>query len=947
VVTADVLSCRPLGAQTGHALTFTPMEPAHRPPTVIGRDAELRVLTDLTKHVAERGAAAAIVGEAGIGKSTLLAAAAHHARGQGLQILRAGGVESESLVPFAGLHQLLRPVLGAAEGLPSPQRRALMSAFGVQEGPPPEPTLIALATLSLLADVAAERPLLVAVDDVQWLDQPTHDVIAFFARRISRDPIVVLGTIRKGHTGPFITSGPLELDLLGLDDASAYNLLSAHADYLSPSDRDRILRAARGNPLALVELPVAWRHTSETGARPIPSFMPLTARLETAFAGRVSQLAPSTSAAVLVAAVDSAGEVSQVIAAASVLTGDEVSLSDLEAAAEAGLLRFDEMRIRFRHPLVRSAILQSHSVTRCQAAHAALATVLADEPYRRTWHRAQAIVGPDDEVADELETSHETALRRGSPISAIWALERSAQLTTEPARRGRRLLLAAEHAFGLGRADIVDRLLGGASDNPLSELDRARMEWLREIFRDGVPGDAARVRELCDIARQAAAADDCDLALNLLLGAALRCWWADTGPAARARVVKIAEELGNAREDPRHIAALAVAEPVLCGRVVIERLSGVVLESVTDADALRLLGMAAHAVGDQVRAADFLDRSETRLRDQGRLGLLPHVFGMQASVRLDLGDWERAAAATEEAARIAQETEQPIWGNGQLVNFARTAGLRGDVEQALALASQAEVSPVLRNLNDFLACAQLARGYAWISAGRFSDAYEALERLFDPLDPCYHQRERFAGLMFLAEAAVHADRRDDARRVLAEMEGVALITPSPLLHVHLLYARAVLAEDGEAEDLFVSALRADLTRWPWVRARIQLAYGSWMRRRRRALESREPLRNAQTVFDLMGAGAWAEQAHIELRAAGERAPTRVRPVQNVLSTQELHIARLAADGLSNREIAQRLFLSPRTVGSHLYRIFPKLNITSRAQLASCLTGEAEDVSPVE
>ncbi|WP_328760437.1 ATP-binding protein [Streptomyces sp. NBC_00271] len=923
------------------------MEPAYLPPTVIGRDAELRVLTDLAEHVAERGGAAAIVGEAGIGKSTLLAAAARHARGQGLQILQAVGVESESLVPFAGLHQLLRPVLGAAEGLPSPQHRALMSAFGVQEGLPPEPTLIALATLNLLTDVAAERPLLVAVDDVQWLDQPTHDAIAFLARRISRDPIVVLGAIRKGHTGPFITSGLLELEVQGLDDASACEVLSVHADNLSPSDRDRILRAARGNPLALVELPVAWRRTSDTGAHPSPSFMPLTARLEAAFAGRISQLAPSTSAAVLVAAVDSGGEVSHVIAAASVLTGHEVSIGDLEAAAEAGLLRFDEMRIRFRHPLVRSAVLQSHGATRRQAAHAALATVLADEPYRRTWHRAQAIVGPDDEIADELETSHEIALHRGSPISAIWALERSAQLTAEPARRGRRLLLAAEQAFGLGRPDMVQRLLDAAAHSPLSDLDQARMEWLREIFNDGVPGDAARVTQLCGSARQAAAADDCDLALNLLLGAALRCWWADTGQAARALVVKTAEELANVREDPRHVATLAVAEPVLCGRVVMERLSGVVLESVTDADALRLFGMAAHAVGDQVRAADFLDRSETRLRDQGRLGLLPHVLGMQCPVRLDLGDWERVAAASEEAGRIALETGQSMWGIGQLVNYGRAAGLRGDVEQALALASQAEVSPVLRNLNDFLACAQLARGYAWISAGGFGDAYEALERLFDPLEPCYHQRERFSGLMFLAEAAVHADRRDDARRILAEMEDVALITPSPLLHVQLLYARAVLAEDGEAEDLFLSALRADLTRWPWVKARVQLAFGSWLRRRRRALESREPLRNARTVFDLMGARAWAEQARIELRAAGERAPTRVRSVQDVLSTQELQIARLAADGLSNREIAQRLFLSPRTVGSHLYRIFPKLNITSRGQLASSLTGEVEDVSPVE
>ena len=564
--------------------------------------------------------------------------------------------------------------------------------------------------------------------------------------------------------------------------------------------------------------------------------------------------------------------------------------------------------------------------------------MLASQPYRRTWHRAQSITGPDDEVAGELEESARIALRRGSPAGAIWALERAAQLTTDSARRGRRLLLAAEQAFGLGRADLVGQLVSRAASTSLSQLDRARMEWLREIFSDGIPGDAGRVFELCDIALGAIAAGDSDLALNLLLGAALRFWWADTGPAARTQVVEVTGLLEqDAGSDPRYVAGLGVAEPVLQGQHVIELLSRVVIETVTDADALRLLGMAAHAVGDPVRAADFLARSEAKLREQGQLGLLPHVRGMQGPVYLELGDWAQVGEAAEECRRFAQETGQPIWNDAQLVNEARAAALYGDSERGLQLASEGEYSPVLRNLNDLRCCLQQARGVALISLGRHAEAVDALLQLFDPADPAYHQRERFSGVMFLAEAAVHASRRDDARLVIAELEQVAGTTPAPLLHVQLAYARAMLDDDDDADDLYRAALGQDLTRWPWVQARIRLAYGGWLRRQRRAVDSRVPLRLALATFDLIGARSWADQARAELRASGERmAAQEPGAAAATLSAQELQIARLAAEGLSNREIGERLYLSPRTVGSHLYRIFPKLDITSRAQLAGRL-----------
>jgi DNA-binding CsgD family transcriptional regulator len=464
------------------------------------------------------------------------------------------------------------------------------------------------------------------------------------------------------------------------------------------------------------------------------------------------------------------------------------------------------------------------------------------------------------------------------------------------------------------------------------------MAWLREIFNDGVPGDADRVLSLCDTALEAIGAGDSSLALNLLLGAALRCWWADTGPVARARVAEVAHLVEGGADDPRYAAVLGVGDPVLQGQEVAGILDAVVLESVADPMALWMLGMAAHAIQAPVHAADFLGRAETKLRQQGMLGLLVQVLIMQVLDHLELGDWDRAASCAEEAKRLAGETGQPGWDIGsRLLLPGMIVALRGDSERAEQMAAEVEQAVGASRLNDGLCCVQLIRGWGLISAGRYADAYTALSRLFDPADPAFHMSDRYHGVMFLAEAAVHAGRVKDARLVVAKLEAEAITTPAPTLHRQLSYARAVLADDNEAETLFAEALRADLTRWPWLRARAELAYGQWLRRQRRVAESRSPLRAAQITFDLIGARSWGDQARSELRAAGERIQPQGPSAQDVLSAQELQIARLAAEGLSNREIGERLYLSPRTVGSHLYRIFPKLDITSRAQLAARLS----------
>ena len=906
---------------------------------LVGRRAEIDRLGRAVDDIGARGAALLLSGEPGIGKSSLVEAMIRRARDRGCRVLETAGVESEEQLAFAGLQRLLGPVMGACRSLPNAQRRALATALGLEEGPPPQVFLVGLAALSLLAEVASTQPVVVGVDDVHWLDGPTQEVLAFVARRVAGDPVVMVAAIRTGHRSPLLLAGLDTLVVEGLEDTAARELLSGVAHDLGDAECERILLQAMGNPLALVELPIAWRSAGTAMAHLVPQLVPLSGRLERAFADRLPELPAPTRDALLVAAVNAEDELPEILAAASVLSGRVVDGAVLEPAVQAGLLAFDDAHLRFRHPLVKSGVLQAESTTRRQLASAALAEVLVHQPLRRTWYRAQATIGPDDEVADELETTHTENLRRGSVTSAISALERSAQLTRSSARRGHRLLLAAELGFGLGQADLVTRLLKNAANHELSDLDRARLEWLRELPDDTDLRNARRIAELCEIAGRAAASSDIDLALNLLVAAAVRCHWGWPASEVRDRVVTVTESLTGSEADPRYLAALAVAQPLLQARRVEGLLSRAASSGMTDPEGLSLCGMAAFAVGDQLRAADFLGQAETGCRLEGRLGLLTQVLALRAAVGMDLGHWRDAATAVDEARRLAAESRQSTWRAGTLATRARWHALKGDVTLALELTTELENTAGARGNVCSKGSAVLARGFALLSADRHLEAFDVLRRLFDPADPCCHDRERMAGVMFLAEAAANAGRREDARTIMERLEQTALHVPSPLLHNQLLFARAVLADDDEAERLYLTALDHDLTRWPLVRARLELAYGSWLRRQRRASEARAPLRSAKATLEWIGAGAWAERARSELRAAGERAPVQEgshpgRPWQDALTPQELQIAGLAAEGLSNRGIAERLFMSHRTVGAHLGHVFRKLDITSRVQLAA-------------
>jgi AAA ATPase domain len=836
---------------------------------LIGREAELGKLRRLIDGIEDEGASVVVRGQPGVGKSSVLRSVSVYAAARGALILQASGIESEAMLPFAGLHQLLRPLLPRIGTLPEVQHRALLTAFGASDGPPPELFLTALATLTLIVDAAASRPVVLIVDDVQWLDAPTNDVLAFASRRIRHDPVVMISGLRDGHAVAISSADAAEIELQGLTAEASRELLSSVADGLTAADQAAVLAQACGNPLALVELPSAWRSAGADVLNPASATVPLTTRLEQAFAARIEGLPQVTRDALLIAAVSADESLAEMLAGASVLSGLPVTSEDLEMAVKVRLLEFDQVDVRFRHPLVRSGVLYNEPPHRRQAAHAAMSEVLTADPYRRVWHQAQSVDGLDDDVAARLEASQAESMRRGSVLSAIAALERSAQLTSDAGTRARRLLLAAQHAFGLGRADLVNRLVAAAQIDELSELDQARAEWLRELFSEGKLGDSVRVRELCALAARSAASGEGALALDLLASAALRCWWAVGDAADRDHVAKVAESLAGVQDDARCVATIAVADPL--GRVpsTRRRLQAAAMAGVVDADQLRHFGMAARAIGADSLAADYFDRAEARLRERGQLGLLSHVLAVRAAVCLDLGEWRRAGQSLAEGRRLSEETGQSTWRTGTAVVEAVFEGLTGNTEIALHHAAEIETACVGEVAGDFLSLVQLARGTAYLSVGRPDAAFEALAPIFDPAAPCHHPREQLSALMFLVEAAVACGRAGEARDVVDRLSRLERTAPSPILGIHLLYAHPALADNADAERLFEQGLAHDLTRWPWPRARIELAYGNWLRRNHRLVDSRAPLRSALATFDVLGANGWAQQARAGLRAAGE------------------------------------------------------------------------------
>jgi DNA-binding CsgD family transcriptional regulator/tetratricopeptide (TPR) repeat protein len=903
---------------------------------IFGRERELAQLYELVDRIQERGAALLVRGEPGIGKSTLLAAACRRAEDAGIRVLRTTGVQSETQLPFAGLHQLVLPVLAQTERLPTPQRVALLAAFGMVEiDEAPDRFLIALAVLELLSDAAQRAPLLVVAEDAHWLDRSTADVLTFVARRVEHERIVVLVASREGVESFFDDAGLPELRLGGLDEAAAESLLDAHGRQLAPAVRVQLREQTGGNPLALVELPVLLGTDKLGGRSLLPTPLPLTARLERAFGTRAASMPPRTRNLLLLAAVDQGGDLGEILAAAAVIDGAEPTVEDLTPAVAARLVLVDGTSIGFRHPLVRSAVYQMASLAERHAAHAAVAEILTDQPDRQVWHRAAALVGPDERVAASLEAAATRARRRGAIGVAISALERAVGLSEDLMLRAQWLLDAAELAYELGRFELVLGLVTEAELIGLSVVDHQRAMLIREAF--DTSEDTVGVEQVIEVTERTWHHDP-EFAMNLLRRAAGKSWWIGRSEERRELFLAAVERMGIPEGDAQRLAILAMVAPTRHAKDVLEYLSPPP-EGDADPIAARVLGLAGYGVGHLEFAIDALTVAVDGLRARGRLTLLAQAIVTRALTGVQLGRFDLAVPDAEEGRWLAIEAGWPLFAESAHAVQALLAGLRGDADEAEAIVAEVEHAMLPRRARAVLSDVQLVRGMTALGAGRYVDAYNHLIRMFDPNDPAEHFRKKFWAIGELAEAALHSERRDEGRTALAQAEASTGPLPSPRLRIALEYARPLLAKDTEAEALFAAGLATDLTRWPFARARLQLAYGTWLRRQRRVAESRAYLVSAIEAFDALDALAWAERARHELRGAGVVTREPVRAATSDLTPQELQVARMAASGLSNREIGQQLYLSHRTVGAHLYRAFPKLGITSRGQLRDALDAE--------
>jgi DNA-binding CsgD family transcriptional regulator len=906
----------------------------HRAP-LLGRSTDIKVLTGLLDDVERAGAALVVRGAPGIGKSRLLSKAIALAEERQMNVLATRGVQSEAQLAFAGLQQLLRPVRSQAAGLTATHQAVLDAALGVGNDHPPEHFRIALAVLDLLSDAATDSPVLLVAEDAHWLDGPSVAVLGFVARRLESDPIVLLAAAREGYPDVFSTDELPELRLQPLDPASATRLLENSGDHLSAGARSRILREAAGNPLALVELPSIAQQLEDDHL--MPGLVPLTERMEGAFAARAAELPPATQLLLLVAALNDSESLSEVLQAGRMVADEPLGVEALQAAAGAAIIELDERTVRFRHPLMRSAVRQSADVEQRRRVHDALAETLEAEPDRRVWHRAARVAGTREDVALELEDAGRRARRRGAISVAATALRRAAGLS-ESAQRAKRLITAAEVGFELGELQSVAPLLREAAQLEPGPLDRARAAWIDEMTNLRAPSPP-RCAALIAAAEQAGEGGDRDLHFALLWLVATRVWWADPGPEARRTLVEAAGRLGDA--DDLHVLAIqAYADPFGHAPAVLAHVQKAAAEGGNDTEALLYLGNAAVAVGAFDVGDTLLSAGTQGLRADGRLGHLAYVLSVQGIVTTRLAKWDVATPAAEEARSLAIELGQPLWKAAADTIVSAIAGMRGDEDAAEQASAEAERIAAPVGANCIVAMAQFGRVSAALGASRHDEAYAAAERLFDPTDPAHHPAMAAWIIGDLAEAALHARRVKEARARVAQVEAAAGNNPTFWIALGLRHARALLAEEEHADERFTEALAADLGRWPFQRARALLAHGQWLRRQRRITESRAPLRDARDAFDALGCAAFSQQARRELRASGESSRRRDPAARDQLTAQELQIAHLAAEGLSNREIGQQLYLSHRTIGTHLYRIFPKLGITARGELGRALSAAA-------
>ena len=915
-----------------------------RPRDLLGRAHECARLDDLVAAI-RRGQGRSVVlrGEAGIGKTALLRYLIESA--SDLTIVRTVGVESEMELAYASLHQLCAPMFDRLSVLPAPQHQALEIVLGLSSGQAPDVLLVRLAVLSLLSDMSRDRPLLCVVDDAQWLDRASVLALAFVARRLLADPVGIVFAARQ--PGQELRSLP-DIEVKGLTDSEARALLGSVVPFkLDAEVRERIVAETRGNPLALLELPQGLTATQVGGGFGLLDSDALSGRIEGSFARRLGELSDDARRLLLLAAAEPVGDPLLVWRAAERL-GISTATSD---EATDGLLSIGR-RVTFRHPLVRSAVYRSAAAEDRRAAHLALseATDKGTDPDRRAWHLASAAVGPDEQVASELERSAARAQDRGGLAAAAAFLERSVSLSADPVRRSERALAAAQLSVNAGAFDAVQPLVTLADAGPLDEVQRARVDLLRAQLAFATSHGSAAPPLLLKAAKRLETLD-VELARETYLDALSAVIFASRGANTETDMLKAARaaEAAPASPNPPRVADLLLdgfAGLIISGAeaaqpLLMPALRTIVGDSSTE-EALRwffLASVAAVALWDDEIWRAVCERHIEVGRNAGALSELPRALNALAFVQLFFGELGAAASLLEEVQLVMEAT------GSFMAPYAAVhlAAVRGRESELAALIDASSEEAMRRGQTTATATTAVAQALLYNGSGRYDQALAvAGER--GAQDSAAGRP--IAKIMIVEnwmmperiEAAARAGRPDIARQNLGRLQEMTSVGTDWALGIAS-RCRALCSEGGGAESLYREAIeRLGRTRLRPELARGHLLYGEWLRREGRRIDAREQLRLAHEMLSAIGMEAFAERARKELLATGAKARKRTVETRDDLTPQERQIAELAGDGLASPEIGVRLFLSPRTVEWHLQKVFGKLGIHSRRELGEALAG---------
>ncbi|MEV0424222.1 ATP-binding protein [Streptosporangium canum] len=898
-----------------------------------GRVAERAAIGELVA-AARAGAGQALVlhGEPGVGKSALLDLAA--AGSAPMRVLRATGTEPETGLAFGALHQLLRSETGLLDLLPGPQRDAVGGALGLASSPTDDRFLVSAGVLSLLTEAAVPDGLLCLIDDFQWIDQASADALLFSARRLRTEGVGMLIAVR-GDAGAHLRGVP-DLRLTGLDARSAAELLASRSA-VPPAQEvgDRLVALTGGNPLALREVAGLLTADQLAGRAPLPDPLPVGAGIGQIFGDQVERLAEAGRLIALIAAVEGLGDLGLILRAAGRLGVDPAELHPVEAA---GLVGVEGTSIRFRHPLVRSAVYARSSSVQRRLVHTALAELLdgAEDADRRAWHRAAASVGRDEGVAAELAASAGRARARGGYADAAVALARSADLTPDRAVRARRLTDAATAAWLGGRPGQAETCLAGARELTREPLLIAELAQLRGRFElNG--GDATEAQraflEGADRVRDA----DPGRALEMLADASEAASYVGD-VAAIVDIGRRAESLPGG-DDSFLRAVLIGIGAMLAGDA---RRGGQTLrrallraDGLSGASELLWACAAASYLGEADVAAGFGVRAGRAARVSGLVGQLPVVLEFVSTAERINGRLGISAAIAEEGLTLAREAGYTNSAAAHLANLAAVAAVRGQEDACREYAQEALAIAIPHRIGLRAGTASYALGLLDLGMGRFAAAHARFSALTTAGPGAGHPTVVWRSAPDRVEAAVACGDHGAARATVSSLEQWSVHAGTPASRALLARCRALLEDGDRAVPLYEEALRlhAEGGPTPFEQARTSLLYGERLRRTHRAGDARQPLRSALETFQRLGAEPWAERAHSELRAAGESVARPGPAALNALTPQELRIARLVAEGASNRDVAARLFLSPRTVEYHLYKVYPKLGITTRTELA--------------